>query len=127
MADRQVSTGDGPRVPLFRPRDAYLLAYLPVMATIAWLVPEPYWEGFCRNAVRLTAGMRRRQRAELRAHIAPILGMHPLASNAEALVAARAANYHLATLQILRCHRIGGWQPRIQLEGREHIEQAFAR
>jgi lauroyl/myristoyl acyltransferase len=38
----------------------------------------------------------------------------------------RSANTHLARLNLLRCHRPPQWQPRIRLEGADHVAAAIA-
>jgi lauroyl/myristoyl acyltransferase len=41
------------------------------------------------------------------------------------LIVAIVADHNLAHLQLLRCHRPGGWRPRIELAGREHVTRAL--
>ncbi len=112
--------------PAFLARDAFLLAYLPVVAMVAWCVPERWWDPLCRAGVRGAARLRPKRRERQRDYIGRRLRRHLHAEQADRLVEALAANYHRSRLYALRSYAPGGWEPRIQLNGRAHVERALA-
>lgn len=108
-------------MPALRARDVVMLGYLPTMAAISWLIPEPLWP-------RISAGASRLYRAPSRKnalHIARLLRAQASELVPARIAAGLAANYHLARMQLLRCHRKGSWRPAASVVGLEHVARAL--
>jgi lauroyl/myristoyl acyltransferase len=105
-------------------RDLLLLGYLPVMALIAWVVPDATWLPICTRLARLSgrAGSRRDENTR---RIARILSDRASPNLAARIAADIGAHHHHARLQLLRCYRSPAWRPAITLVGREHIDAAL--
>ncbi|MGH8717569.1 MAG: hypothetical protein ACREV0_01285, partial [Burkholderiales bacterium] len=102
-------------------RDVVMLGYLPVMAAISWLIPEPSWPWISTVAARMYGAPSRKNAL----HIARLLRARASELDPACIAAGLAANYHLARLQLLRCHRKGSWCPAASVVGLEHVERAL--
>jgi lauroyl/myristoyl acyltransferase len=97
---------------------------LGVLAVLAWILPEGALPGFCRRFGGLNLKTLAGDEAALVGQIRGLLGGREAALAADAIPAAVAAEDLLATMQLLRAYRPGGWSPAIELKGAEHIEAA---
>ena len=89
---------------------------------VAWFVPERNWPKICRLIARLHVAVRKTNARELeKALKAGEIDKKPAAFK-EAFLA---AGYEEAT-QMLREHCPGGWNPRIEVEGQDHLDTALA-
>jgi CelD/BcsL family acetyltransferase involved in cellulose biosynthesis/lauroyl/myristoyl acyltransferase len=114
-----------PTAPWLNRRDAFLLAYLPIMTFVAWFVPERMWTALCFWVTSLSMWAHPARTAKRRRVIAEILGRSVSEDQVGYLAACHSANYHRARIECLRWYRPGGWNPRTELIGREHIEAAL--
>lgn len=106
--------------------DFFLLAYIPAITLIAWLLPERLWGKVCSGVARLLIVLRRsRTRGHCR-HLNEILGGRPTELDVKEILTCYLAKNRLAHVQCMRCYAPGGWSPRLRLEGQEHIERALA-
>lgn len=108
----------------FTVRDVLVTARLAILAALAWSLPPRWWAAVCRPwarlSVRLHSARTARQRERLRALFGPMT-----VNDADRLSASIVEAHHLSQLQLLRCHRIGGWRPHIDFVGRDHVTRAL--
>ncbi|MDP6389019.1 MAG: hypothetical protein QF654_03900 [Alphaproteobacteria bacterium] len=97
---------------------------LGVLGVLAWILPAGTLPGFCRRFGGLNLKTLAGDQAALVGQIRALLGGREAALAAGAIPAAVAAEDLLATMQLLRAYRPGGWSPEIELKGAEHIEAA---
>jgi lauroyl/myristoyl acyltransferase len=102
-----------------------LLGYLPVMAMVAWLIPEAAWMRLCAVLARVSACAGRRRKENTR-RISRLLSSRISANEAARLATELTVHNHHARLLVLRCYRSTAWRPTIVLIGREHIDAALA-
>ena len=116
-----------PAVPRLEARDLLTAAALPPMLLLSWGLPERAWDGLARAAARAHLSSRRNWHAQQQAHIRHYVGARLGPGAESALASALTTNLRLAQLQALRCHRPGGWNPTLVLEGRAHLDAALER
>lgn len=119
---------DGAHVPLVEWKDAFRALYLALMTPMAWCVPEHYWPGVASGIERLLWRARRQPlpyKREWLEQTARMSADFPAAGSAEKILRGGAAYSHLATLQLLRCYRPGGWHPRMHLAGEDRLRRAL--
>lgn len=115
------------RVRAFSKDDLYEIVAISVLAPASWLVPHRFWDfvsvalSFGIAALRPDITQRRIQR------LRQGLGGRSIKGSLLALRVRIMAGYMEERLQILREYRPGGWRGRIDLTGREHLDQALAR
>ena len=101
--------------------DLLLLAILPGLVGTSWLLHERLWKPICLALaylhVRLGGPRTQGQGGLWRA-------TQPFARSNDLQVSLTRGGYE-TTLQVLRDYRPGGWRPKIQVLGREHIEHAL--
>lgn len=125
------STASGPnpaRPLLVSWKDAYFVVYLGLMTAIAWCLPERYWPGAASAMERLVWRARRQPRGGKRKVLdrtVRLIAGSNVTKSAEEILRGYSVYHHLATLQVLRCHRPGGWHPRIQLVGEDRLRRAL--
>jgi lauroyl/myristoyl acyltransferase len=108
------------------PKDFLLLAYIPAITLIAWLLPERLWGDVCNGAAHFLMTLRRSRTRSYYRKLNEILGSRLTALDVKEILACFLAKNHLARVQGMRCHAPGGWSPPIRFEGQEHIELALA-
>jgi lauroyl/myristoyl acyltransferase len=108
--------------PAFQVRDLVLVGALLSICPIAWLVPEHEWARLAQLMSRLALSRRVGQQ-----WLSNLQGAFndPDSAAARRIVIESGTNLLLKHLQLLRSYRIGGWRPRIHLDGRENIEFAL--
>jgi lauroyl/myristoyl acyltransferase len=117
------SNSRAPMVPLLAARDVVTILNLAAATAAVRTLPERQWEvpGRLLAAVRLqldprwAARQRRRMTAALGAD-API----------DQIIISYSGHQRAAKFQVLRLRRMAGWQPKLRLNGREHLEAALA-
>ena len=97
---------------------------LAILGVLAWILPEGALPGFCRRFDGLNLKTLAGDEAALVGQIRALLAGREAALAADAIPAAVAGEDLLATMQLLRAYRPGGWSPEIELQGAEHIEAA---
>lgn len=113
---------------LIRGEDVYLLGYLASMTTLSWCLPERYWIGAVSGFERLLWRARQQPRPGKRGwldRIARLIGDFPVGMSPEDILRRNTVLKHVANLQLLRCHRPGGWRPRLRLAGDDRLRQAL--
>jgi lauroyl/myristoyl acyltransferase len=96
------------------------------LGIVSWSVPEREWPRTCRLLASVRARFQRQRMKEQNHHISALLGPGGRDQVDGSHPRDLAANECLELLQLLRCHRPDGWQPRVRLVGREHVDQALA-
>jgi len=107
-------------------KDALHLAMLPVLAAVAWSCSDSLCLRLARTVTRL---LRRLQPGRYRDYDGIFRDFHPATSRSDAgddRSVEAAALQHLERLQLLRYHRPGSWQPRIEVAGKDNLERALA-
>jgi lauroyl/myristoyl acyltransferase len=108
-----------------RGRDLLYLVHLPVIAIIAWFVPERWWPAVCRALVPLAGGLGIGRHMKAIERIAKLVDARGGGPDARRFVPMLSANSHRARLHVLRCYRPPEWRPQVELVGVEHIENAL--
>ena len=122
---RESAAGPSPNIPLIKPRDIAVLGMLCGIALAAWLVPERYWQGVSKGFANIRQAVRRDAATRTR-HIERLAGTRQLACSPADCVTAYFTYFYQERLQLMRCYRPRGWQPRLRLDGREHVDRALA-
>jgi len=112
--------------PLIRLSDLFTLGWIPFLAVLSWTIPERYWDAVARGAVGLA-----KWRSEARPRARPQHNRHALEGHVDAqtlhgMEIARFRHRVVARMQAFREFRPGGWTPKIDVHGLEHIETAQA-
>lgn len=110
-----------------RAKDFAWLAAIPPKTAAAWLLSERGIESLCRLLALAALRARPVRSAADVDLVRSVLGRHaPPGLDAAAVMTALKANFHLDRFLILRCHRPGGWEPRVELVGRRHVDAGLA-
>ena len=117
-------SGAPPRRRLASGRDVAMVPYIFVMVIVAWVTPERWCAPLCRMISRIVARLRRTKTAADERRLAALLG-ETLAPRTVSIHESLIANSHLRNLYYLRVLRPGGWHPRVELTGLEHIKSAI--
>jgi len=111
--------------PRITAKDLKILATYMAIAPLSWITPEWVWRMFSFPIAFLDAcfhPQRTRSQTKKIKHVYGASLKTPRPILIEIQVRAGSLHQHF---QYLREYRPGGWSPRIQLFGREHIEQAL--
>ena len=109
----------------FTKDDAMTAARLAVSAVIAWLAPQDWWPGLARQTSWFGGKIAGKTTTAVAARITRALAHNDAAMGAELAADLRGARYEVA-YQALRGYRPGGWRPKIEVVGREHLDAALA-
>jgi lauroyl/myristoyl acyltransferase len=112
--------------PWLGPRDVFLIAYIPALTALAWGFPERAWPAIARVWARAALRLRPARTAKQRARLLEILGERALGADSQRLLTDLVALRHVERMQVLRWYRPGGWHPRIEVIGAEHVQAALA-
>lgn len=112
--------------PAWQPSDLGAIASLILLLPPAWLLPERWWAPLCRARIGLSALTGARAIRRTARTVREALGQ-PDNARSEAIIRDLKAAVHEMRMQDLRGWRPGGWQPRMTLEGEEHLKAALAR
>jgi lauroyl/myristoyl acyltransferase len=106
-------------------RDLALLGSLASLAVVAWCLPERYWDGVCRGLARAQPWRWRGEKSRAYRYVE---GLRPRPAGLTPAGCARAhwANLYRERLRLLACCGPAQREPRVRLEGREHLEAALA-
>lgn len=107
--------------------DVFEVLAIAVLAPVAWLLPEhvawwPISQALSRAIAALRPGITRLRTDTLQR----TLGARAAATDLGQLRIDVMAIYMEERLEILRAHRPGGWRPRLEIHGREHLDAARA-
>lgn len=107
--------------------DVFELMAIAVLAPVAWLAPErrAWWPVSRALSIAIAEGRPGITRLR-RETLARALGTRATDHDLAALRVDVMATYMEERLEILRAYRPGGWRPRLALEGRAHLDAAFA-
>lgn len=104
--------------------DLALAGSLCGLATLAWCLPESYWDRVCHNLALLQPWrIRGRRLASFGYAASSSLKWSGL--SADACARAQLANVYRERMQLLACYCPGRRPPRARLEGGEHLEAAL--
>ncbi len=117
----------GATVRLVSGTDLAVLAGLPVLTALAWLLPERRWPGVSRALAPIYAPMPEAKFAERAERVRGFLGDTPATQTPEAIVREIVAVKIETVLQYLRHYRPGGWRPAIRIAGAEHVAAGLDR
>jgi len=93
---------------------------------IAWLLPERSWPAIARNTSWLGGVLGGKSIAAVASRIARASGNNDADEGLRLAADLRGSRYEVA-FQALRGYRPGGWHPKIEVRGREHLDAALAR
>ena len=112
-------------MPRISVNDFEKLFLLVLFGPVAWIVPERYWFSVCRLVAKVTGRLfpKRRQRST---QPTPDYLLQLAAKTQDEMELDIVAGWHRDMVEILRCYRLDGWKPRIDLRGMEHVTAALA-
>lgn len=110
--------------PAWRFSDLYILAELALLLLPSWILPERLWAPVSRATLSRSAS-KRRAIADTAGSIRTALGQSSKVDTKGIARELKAAVRELS-LQDLRGWRPGGWNPKIVVEGEEHLRSALA-
>ncbi len=110
---------------VFSGTDAAVLFAIPGLTTISWGVPERYWQKICRRLGPIAIPTITENPQSLLQVIQETLGDRKITQSPEAILTQMAGEQILSRLQLLKDYLPGGWKPKLQLVGREHIDTAI--
>lgn len=104
-------------------QDLYEIPRLMTLGVWAWILPETMWAPLSHRLAQLNVAMHpsrtRKEVEEVKAFLAEAR------CNTHRVVVENWANRYEERLQYLRAWRPGGWTPKIDVTGEEHISAAF--
>ena len=103
-----------------------LVGLLP-LTLVSWLLPERAWPAVCRRWAPLATPMLNGDTDAVLERMSATYAGAASREAAQSLLRAVAGEQIRALLQVLRCHRPGGWTPSLELRGHEEVEAARAR
>lgn len=114
------------RKPLVTKEDIFFCLELPLLLIFSWVLPERAWKGACFHIEQIKARLNFFSPESVQKIASSALPEKKLGSNARTFSLRHAAGRSEHHLQILRSHHPSGWNPRVILEGSEHLEGALA-
>lgn len=106
--------------------DIAVLAGLPVLSAIAWLVPQASWPALSRGLAGIGEKVQGGSLRALAAHMEAAAGAYPLPRPAQRIARDSVACQVESNLPFLRAYRPGGWRPQISIDGLDHLADALA-
>lgn len=110
---------------VFSGTDAAVLLGIPGLTAISWGIPEHFWPKICRQLGPIAIPTITDNPRSVLQLIHQILGNHQITQSPEAILTQVAGEQIQSRLQLLKDYFPGGWQPQLQLIGREHIDTAL--
>jgi lauroyl/myristoyl acyltransferase len=114
----------GPR-PAWRAFDLLIALGLALLLLPSWLLPERSWGPIWRGLARLPVVTNQRAIRRRARDIGQALGLADPSRAAHIARGLKATVYEMR-MQDLRAWRPGGWNPKIAIEGEEHLKAALA-
>lgn len=113
------------KLRLFNATDLAALAGLPVLTALAWVTSESSWN-IASQAMAPLAGPFSIGSISLPQCVAALLELRDGAAGGARILREMLAHQVEETLQLMACHRPGGWRPAIELRGADHLLKALA-
>lgn len=101
--------------------DLKTLVMLTALGVVAWFTPERWWYSSCQALVKVSRALFGTNAARVPSFLVELAGVSP-----ESATIRSSAMLHRDTLEVLRCHRPGGWNPEIKLSGEQSLAEATA-
>jgi len=117
--------GSTPRAKAVSILDLAMVAGLPFMCAVSWLVPERLWPGLCRAAAPIAVPALAGDLKALARTIGETQGSRQMCASADDILRGLAAVEIRSILQLLRHYRPDGWTPEVRVAGLEHIAAAL--
>jgi lauroyl/myristoyl acyltransferase len=114
-------TGASQQPMLLSTGDLIDLATFAGLLLPAWVLPEALWPIISSQIARVHVAARRRPRRDLDLALATLPGR----PRAEEIERAVVANVYAATLQLLRHYRPGRYRLRLEVDGRQFVDEAL--
>lgn len=105
--------------------DLAAVAGLPLLTALAWITAESSWQ-FIGSAMAPLAAPFSIGAGNLAQSIATVLDSPDGAAGGARILRDMLAHQVEETLQLLACHRPGGWRPAVELRGVDHLLKALA-
>lgn len=109
----------------FNTTDLAALAGLPLLTGLAWLTSESSWP-LVGNTMAPLAAPFSIGAGDLAQCVATLLALREGAVGGARILRGMLAQQVEETLQLLACHRPGGWRPTVELRGADHLLKALA-
>jgi len=114
-----------PARPLITAKDIYEVPRLTVQGALAWTLPESAWWPLSRLFGRVNAATHPKRTGNETTQIISVLAGTPTTRNAHRVAVENWANRYEERFQYLRAWRPGGWEPKIDIVGAEHVASAL--
>lgn len=114
-----------PEAKLIVPMDMLILFGIMVLGVIAWILPQRLWLGMANAMAAAGEKVMPGKARETLKRINGLLGGQAVEMTAEEIRRELAVGYIMENLQLLRCHRPGGWRPPMELNGKSHLDAAL--
>jgi lauroyl/myristoyl acyltransferase len=113
-----------PKRPLVTAKDIYEVPRLGVQGVLAWTLPERAWWSMSRLFGRVNAATHPARNRNEAAYVSRVLAGTPQAVLSHRIPAENWANRYEERFHYLRAWRPDGWEPEIDILGREHVAAA---
>jgi lipid A biosynthesis acyltransferase len=113
------------RIRPFSATDLAALAGFPVLTALAWATADGSWQTIGAAMAPLAAPFSIGS-ASLAQSVATLLELPDGAAGGARILRDMLAHQVEETLQLLACHRPGGWRPTVELRGTDHLLKALA-
>ncbi len=113
-------------MPWIDRKDIGLIGLLPVVAALAWTLPEGAWPMLAVRLAGLHLAVRGGRVSREVARIEALVGTRSLGRSPAACWRAHIAHKYVALMQLLHSYHPRGWPAAIRLEGRVEIDAALA-
>ncbi len=128
-APRETPTSEPPaRLKAIGLTDVGLALGLPLLTMISWGLPQAAWRPFSRmSAPFYGPALSLKSRSKLTEKMRRIIGDRAIARQAGEILRDVVAEDIVSLLELLREYRPGGWKPKIEMPGRQHVADALDR
>jgi lauroyl/myristoyl acyltransferase len=111
--------------PSFSMTDLGVLVGAPVFTLPAWLLPERDWPALTRALSPMAIGDLTKDAAASAVMIRKTLGMRLPELAGTTILRDMGAEGIFTFFQVLKCHRLDGWEPTVRIAGFEHVREAL--
>jgi len=112
-------------VPFINARDLAISGLVSVLALAVMALSKARWPAFAERLARFMLARRGNLSPDERALIRIIVGDKSADWIDQTYWPKVLAHKYLSWMQILACHRPGGWRPNVRLVGKDHVDQAL--